>query len=113
MPEQTETQSGAAPIGGPKGTHPAMIACCALVLLAVAGVVAPGITPDTGPGTTALGWAPFVVLAICAGFHLAMHRKMGEKCHISQSARSGQGRVPNPAPPASIAHSIIAQVKRL
>jgi len=63
--------------GHSKLMHYGMMACCAVMLLPVAGFFIAG-------GTVAGLWsnsAAFLPLLICVGAHVVMHKMMGKSCH--------------------------------
>ena len=58
-----------------------MIACCAVMLLPVAGYVA----AEGTPAGLAQNATVFLPLALCLGMHVVMHRFMGRSCHGAAS----------------------------
>lgn len=70
---KTKDQSGFSP----KPMHIAMMACCAVMLLPVAGYFL------AGGGLSGLGGNLFVFapLLLCLGAHFFMHKVMGKSCH--------------------------------
>ncbi|WP_245759339.1 DUF2933 domain-containing protein [Tranquillimonas alkanivorans] len=71
-----------------------MMACCAIMLLPVAGFFASG-------GTLAGLWsnaAVFAPLVLCLGMHLVMHRMMGRSCHGKQESEEADGAETAPIP---------------
>ncbi len=58
--------------------HWGMTACCALMLLPMAGYFIFGGTVY-GLGSNALAFAPLV---LCVGAHFVMHKMMGKSCHV-------------------------------
>lgn len=60
-----------------KFMHFAMMACCILMLLPVAGVLLTG----NGFSLGGLGMATVTPLLLCVGAHLVLHKMMGKSCH--------------------------------
>lgn len=62
--------------------HYGMMACCAVMLLPIAGYFVAG-------GTLAGLWgnvAAFAPLVLCVGAHLVIHKAMGKSCHNRSTA---------------------------
>ncbi|SMX49733.1 DUF2933 domain-containing protein [Maliponia aquimaris] len=62
--------------------HYGMMACCALMLLPIAGYFVAG-------GTLSGLWgnaAAFAPLLLCVGAHLVMHKAVGKSCHSRRTA---------------------------
>ncbi|WP_306043916.1 DUF2933 domain-containing protein [Mameliella sp. MMSF_3455] len=70
--------------GAGKLMHWGMMACCAVMLLPIAGYFIGGGTLS-GLGSNALTFAP---LMLCVGAHLVMHKMMGKSCHGHDTAKS-------------------------
>lgn len=68
--------------------HYGMMACCAVMLLPIAGYLVAG-------GTLAGLWgnaSAFAPLLLCVGAHLVMHKAMGKSCHDKSSgAETAEG----------------------
>lgn len=83
--------------GHSKLMHYGMMACCAVMLVPVAGFFIAG-------GTLAGFWqsaGAFAPLLLCVGAHLVMHKMMGKSCHSDADeqetpaqARPVQAKVP-------------------
>jgi hypothetical protein len=73
---QTEPKSGS----GHSGAHLAMMACCVLMLLPVAGFFLAGGSLGAGGGSL----AAFAPLLLCVGAHFVMHKMIGKSCHTSE-----------------------------
>ena len=74
---------GYAAKGSGKLMHWGMMACCAAMLLPIAGYFIGGGTLS-GLGSNSLAFAPLV---LCVGAHLVMHKMMGKSCHSDDAAK--------------------------
>lgn len=81
MSNTSDTKSSAHSQSGSKLMHFAMMACCVVMLLPIAGFLLAG---GTIGGLVSNLWA-FAPLLLCVGAHLVMHKLMGKSCHTSES----------------------------
>ncbi len=68
--------------------HFGMLACCAIMLLPLAGLLAAGAT--LGDLWSNVG--VFLPLLLCVGGHLFIHRVMGRSCHETPAAQNDEMR---------------------
>ena len=80
MSQKTDTSSIERSRSGPKAMHFAMMACCVIMLLPIAGYFLAGGALG-GLGSNLLTFAP---LLLCVGGHFVMHKMMGKSCHTTQ-----------------------------
>ncbi|TKZ15873.1 DUF2933 domain-containing protein [Shimia litoralis] len=104
MSKASDTKMGAGSQSGPKIMHFAMMACCVVMLLPIAGFLLAG---GTIGGLASNLWA-FAPLLLCVGAHLVMHKMMGKSCHKSNS----QGETENPNEAIRGKASTVPQVRR-
>lgn len=77
MMSETDTNSAGQTRPGSKPMHIAMMACCVVMLLPIAGYFVAGGTLS-GVGANLATFAP---LLLCVGAHFVMHKMMGKTCH--------------------------------
>ncbi len=77
MTQQADTTKKTQPSS--KAMNFAMMACCVIMLLPIAGFLLAGGAAE-GLGANLLTFAP---LLLCVGGHFVMHKMMGKTCHSS------------------------------
>lgn len=90
MNNESDTETTAQNRPSPKPMHLAMIACCFIMLIPIAGYfLASGAL--SGFSGNLVAFAP---LLLCVGAHFVMHKVMGKSCHASdkqdKTAMSGE-----------------------
>ncbi|WP_300514217.1 DUF2933 domain-containing protein [Aliiroseovarius sp.] len=77
MYDDNETQADPKPKSGHSGAHLAMMACCVIMLVPVAGFFLAG----GKLGASSANLIAFAPLLLCVGLHFVMHKFMGKSCH--------------------------------
>jgi len=104
MMSKTETKSMRQGRANSKPMHIAMMACCVVMLLPIAGYfVAGGSLSGLGGNL-----ATFAPLLLCVGGHFVMHKMMGRSCHGSDK----QDETEEPRKVARDVTSVIPQMRR-
>lgn len=104
MSDKIDTKPTAGLRSGLKGSHLAMMACCVIMLLPVAGYFLAGGALG-GLGSNVWTFAP---LLLCVGGHFVMHKVMGKSCHTSEN----QGEMEKPSASIRDVTSAVPQVRR-
>ncbi|WP_295453757.1 DUF2933 domain-containing protein [uncultured Pseudophaeobacter sp.] len=102
MSQKTDTSSIERSRSGPKAMHFAMMACCVIMLLPIAGYFLAGGALG-GLGSNLLTFAP---LLLCVGGHFVMHKMMGKSCHTSGSRRETEE-------PNAVIHDVASTVPQV